>query len=81
MPLTPSSIRRRRVDIPPALQDAALPEVLKRVYAGRGIQSPKELALTLDQLLPPDGLKGIADAAALLADAVEGDARDRKSVV
>ena len=75
MPLTPSSIRRRQVDIPPALQDAALPEVLKRVYAGRGIQSPQELALTLDQLLPPDGLKGIADAAALLADAVEGDAR------
>ena len=75
MPLTPSSIRRRQVDIPPALQDAALPEVLKRVYAGRGIQNPQELALTLDQLLPPGGLKGIADAAALLADAVEGDAR------
>jgi len=75
VPLTPSSIRRRQVDIPPALQDAALPEVLKRVYAGRGIQNPQELALTLDQLLPPDGLKGIADAAALLADAVEGDAR------
>ena len=75
MPLTPSSIRRRQVDIPPALQGAALPEVLKRVYAGRGIQSPQELALTLDQLLPPDGLKGITDAAALLADAVEGDAR------
>lgn len=75
MPLTSSSIRRRQVDIPPALQDAALPEVLKRVYAGRGIQNPQELALTLDQLLPPGGLKGIADAAALLADAVEGDAR------
>ena len=75
MPLTSSSIRRRQVDIPPALKDAALPEVLKRVYAGRGIQSPDELALTLDQLLPPDGLRGIADAAALLADAVEGDAR------
>ena len=75
MPLTSSSICRRQVDIPPALNDAALPEVLKRVYAGRGIQSPDELALTLDQLLPPDGLRGIADAAALLADAVEGDAR------
>ncbi|OUV59741.1 MAG: single-stranded-DNA-specific exonuclease RecJ [Cellvibrionales bacterium TMED122] len=73
--MTSSSIRRRQVDISPALRDAAIPEVLKRVYAGRGIQSPQELALTLDQLLPPDGLKGIADAAALLADAVEGDAR------
>ena len=75
MPLKSSSIRRRQVDISPALRDAAVPEVLKRVYAGRGIQSPEELALTLDQLLPPDGLRGIADAAALLADAVEGDAR------
>ncbi|MBR9795224.1 MAG: single-stranded-DNA-specific exonuclease RecJ [Gammaproteobacteria bacterium] len=58
-----------------ALQNAALPEVLKRVYAGRGITDPGELALSLDQLLPPTSLKGVADAAELLADAIEGEAR------
>ena len=48
---------------------------LKRVYANRGIQNPSELSLTLDQLLPPQNLKGVTEAAELLADAIEGDAR------
>ncbi len=73
--LSPPTIRRRQADISSALQHAALPEVLKRVYASRGIIDPSELALGLDQLLPPTGLKGAADAAELLADAIEGEAR------
>ena len=73
--LSPPTIRRRHADISSALQNAALPEVLKRVYAGRGITDPGELALGLDQLLPPTSLKGVADAAELLADAIEGEAR------
>ena len=73
--LSPPKIRRRQADISSALQHAALPEVLKRVYASRGIIDPSELALGLDQLLPPASLKGVADAAELLADAIEGEAR------
>jgi single-stranded-DNA-specific exonuclease len=75
VPLTLPTVRRREAAVPAALQDAALPEVLKRVYANRGIRNPAELTLTLDQLLPPTKLKGIGEAAELLADAVEGDAR------
>ena len=73
--LSPPTIRRRHADISSALQNAALPQVLKRVYASRGITDPGELALGLNQLLPPASLKGVADAAELLADAIEGEAR------
>ena len=73
--LSPPNIRRRQADISSALQNAALPQVLKRVYASRGITDPGELALGLDQLLPPASLRGVADAADLLADAIEGEAR------
>ena len=75
MPLSTPKIHRRNADIAPALQKAAVPEVLKRVYANRGIQNPSELSLTLDQLLPPQNLTGVTEAAELLADAIEGDAR------
>jgi len=73
--LSPPNIRRRQADISSALQNAALPQVLKRVYASRGITDPGELALSLDQLFLPASLKGVADAADLLADAIEGEAR------
>ena len=73
--LTTPTIRRRTAGISPALQAAAIPEVLKRVYASRGVQNPADLALTLDQLTPPTSLKGIQEAAELLADAIEGEAR------
>jgi single-stranded-DNA-specific exonuclease len=73
--LNPPTIRRRHADISSALRNAALPEVLTRVYASRGITDPRELALGLDQLFPPSSLKGVADAAELLADAIEGEAR------
>ena len=75
MPLNEPLIRRREAAISAELQAAALPEALKRIYANRGITYPAELSLTLDQLHPPQQLKGIAEAAELLADAVEGDGR------
>ena len=75
MPLNASLIRRREANISSKLQAAALPEALKRVYANRGITDPAALSLTLDQLHPPQHLKGIAEAAELLADAIEGDGR------
>ena len=75
MPPNASLIRRRAADISSKLQAAALPEALKRVYANRGITDPAALSLTLDQLHPPRQLKGIEEAAELLADAIEGDGR------
>ena len=69
------TIRRCDGEISPALQGALLPQILKQVYANRGIQHPDELVLTLNQLLPPQSLKGIQDAAELLADAIEGEGR------
>jgi single-stranded-DNA-specific exonuclease len=75
VPLNASLIRRRAADISSKLQAAALPEALKRVYANRGITDPAALSLTLDQLHPPQQLKGIEEAAELLADAIEGDGR------
>ncbi|MDA9710876.1 single-stranded-DNA-specific exonuclease RecJ [Luminiphilus sp.] len=75
MPLNGPLIRRREVGISAELQAAALPAPLKRIYANRGITNPAELLLTLDQLHPPQQLKGVAEAAELLADAVEGNGR------
>ena len=53
---------------------AELPPLLRRLYAARAVQ-PQQLSLDLKNLLPPSGLKGIAEASALLADAIAGDRR------
>ena len=68
-------IRRRIAEVSPSLQDSALPEILKRIYANRGVQDPQEVVVTLDQLLRPNTLKNIYEAAELLADAVESESR------
>ena len=44
--------------------------VLNRVYANRNIQSKDELDYSISELLPFDKLKGISEAAALIADAI-----------
>ena len=60
-------------DVPPraawALEQAGVHPLLARLYAGRGVGDAKELDTSLSQLLPPVGMKGMADAARLLADA------------
>lgn len=53
-----------------SLLAAGLHPVEARVYAARGICSATELETELKHLLPPSGLKGLAQAAARLADAV-----------
>ena len=62
-------------DIPPraawALEQAGVSPLLARLFAARGVRSPEELDAGLDKLLPPEGLKGIAAAASLLADAIQ----------
>jgi single-stranded-DNA-specific exonuclease len=74
-PLSVPAIRRWNGEISSALQGAALPQLLKQIYANRGIKHPDELVLGLNKLLPPHSLRGIDDAAELLADAIEGEAR------
>ncbi len=49
---------------------ADLPPLLARIYAARGIESARELDLSLTGLLAPDALPGIEAAAARLARAV-----------
>jgi single-stranded-DNA-specific exonuclease len=52
------------------LEQSGVHPLLARLYAARGVQATDELDTQLKALLPPEGLKGIAQAAALLADAL-----------
>ncbi|SFT73870.1 single-stranded-DNA-specific exonuclease RecJ [Paraburkholderia aspalathi] len=49
--------------------------VLARLYAARGVCMPDEIETGLARLVPPAGLKGCDDAAALLADAIQNKRR------
>ena len=57
------------------LADAGLHPLLARLYAARGVQAADELDTALKRLLPPAALRGSAEAAELLADAIEAGAR------
>lgn len=66
-------------DIPPRavwlLEQAGVHPLLARLYAARGICAKEELDDALALLLPPDTLKGVQQAATLLADAMAQDQR------
>jgi len=47
--------------------------VLNRVYANRNVKSEEELNYSISKLLPFDKLKGISEAAALIADAIKNE--------
>ena len=53
-----------------ALEQSGVHPLLAQLYAARGVNSPAELDPALTHLLPPDTMKGTADAAVLLADAM-----------
>jgi single-stranded-DNA-specific exonuclease len=61
-------------DVPPraayALEQAGVHPLLARLFAARGVRSADELDDGLAKLLPPTQLKGAAQAAQLLADAL-----------
>lgn len=61
-------------DIPPrsvwALEQAGIHPLLAQLYAARGVHNPQELDDALARLLPPASMKGTAEAARLLADAM-----------
>lgn len=67
-------LRRRNTDIAPGLTQAPLSPLLKKLYSARGITQAGELDLSLAGLAKPQQLLGCDAAAALLADAIEGDA-------
>ena len=54
-----------------ALGAAGVDPVIARLLAARGVSSSDELRPQLAGLLPPGGLRGLAEGAALLADAIE----------
>jgi single-stranded-DNA-specific exonuclease len=64
-------------DVPPravwALEQAGVHPLLARLYASRGVSSKAELEEGLALLIPPSSMKGCAEAAVLLADAIAAD--------
>jgi single-stranded-DNA-specific exonuclease len=55
------------------LEQAGIHPLLAQLYAARGVQGPQELDDALAKLIPPDSMKGTAEAAHLLADAITLD--------
>ncbi len=66
-------------DIPPraawALEQTGLHPLLARLFAARGVTDRAELDDGLARLVPPAALKGVAEAADLLADAIAAQRR------
>jgi single-stranded-DNA-specific exonuclease len=66
-------------DVPPraawALEQTGVHPLLARLYAARGVSTKEQLDDGLALLLPPSSLKGAADAAMLLADAIAQNKR------
>lgn len=64
-------------DAPPrtiwTLEQAGIHPLLAQLYAARGVQNPLELDDALARLIPPSNMKGTAEAARLLADAIALD--------
>jgi single-stranded-DNA-specific exonuclease len=52
------------------LVQSGINPLLARLYVARGVQSCEELDTGLGKLLPPSGLKGIQEAARVLANAI-----------
>ena len=74
--MSPQIITR---EVPPraawTLEQAGVSPLLARLLAARGVKNPDELDDGLARLLPPEGMKGMLDAAALLADTLAAGSR------
>jgi single-stranded-DNA-specific exonuclease len=68
--MTRITIRSHGVDTAARLASHGVHPVLARIYAARGVETPEALSTELQQLLPPDQLKGMREAATYLADAI-----------
>ncbi len=73
----PSSVEVR--DVPPrvvfALEQSGVHPLLARLFAARGVKTAEELDDGLAHLLSPASMRGAAEAAVLLADAIERQRR------
>ena len=74
----PLRIVRRNAQLVPHGWSASVHPVLQRVYAGRGVACPEEAGHRLAALMLPNGLGGIDEAVALLADAI---ARQQRIII
>lgn len=52
------------------LTQSGIHPLLARIYAARGIQTSGQISTRMEDLLPPGALRGLSEAAALLADAI-----------
>ena len=68
-------IRRRQLSASTQFPDLDLHPLLQRIYHGRGVETPGELDLKLNQLLAPGQLLNADQAGAVLADALASDRR------
>jgi single-stranded-DNA-specific exonuclease len=73
----PVRVVRRESAATPHDWPGAVHPVLRRVYAARGVACPDDAGHRLGGLLAPEGLGGLADAVALLAEAI----RDNRRIV
>ena len=64
---------RRRASVAELQGD--LHPLLRRIYSRRGVSELREIELELANLVPPDSLKGLGDAVALLVEALRGQWR------
>jgi len=72
--MTPPSTRIVRREVPYFVPwPGAVPAVLQRVYAARGVLTPADGELRLARLLPPDALGRVDQAAALLAESIAAE--------
>ncbi len=75
----PTAVTIATRDVPPrvawALEQAGVHPLLARLFAARGVTEASQLDHALTNLLPPAGLRGSAEAAGLLADAIGAGSR------
>lgn len=63
-------IVRRELKTDPGQLPDTLPPVLRRIYAARGVADARQLDTTVERLLPPESLNGLARALDLLEQAL-----------
>lgn len=73
-------IERRQLKAQTAL-GGTLPPLLERIYAARNITDPEQLQLELSALLPPDSMKDMPQATALLWDILRGRGQEQGRIL
>lgn len=69
------NIERRRVSLAGVDLPAEMPEMLRRIYAARGVRTAQELERSLSALIPLARMTGADRAAARIADVMEAGGR------